>query len=317
MSPVAEAMQNLLLPQYSSIRDVFGNVLTKRSKQPQPSCALLSLLENKAWPLELLNEDCAIYIREIGLADARKKCHGDVLGNVGRPWREFNGACGDFWAEMSAIRVLVTKGYNRFRAIHKQQPDGSTNDYEAYLGDSPAHVEVKNMRANKTVTDFFDREIRCLHESDPAKFDFDIIVDFPYDNPPSGEQERRIRAFLEPLRGRKPPFREDLDLVDAVARINVIAGDGRARMIRGMGPDSPEPVDKERFLGKIRDKAVEALGQMKNEQRLKVLVINFDSPSGSISEDFIRDGENEIRGVFNGAVDPYVLLYRHHIQAGN
>lgn len=313
MGSIAEAMENLLLPQYSSIRDVFEKVFVERSKQAQPGCALLSLLADRGWPLEPLNEDCAIYVREIGMADASKKCHGDVLGKVGRPGDEFNGACGDFWAEMAAIRVLVSKGYERFRAIHKQLPDGSTNDYEAYLGDSPAYVEVKNMRANKTVTDFFDREIRGLYESEPAGFAFDIAVDFPYDDPPNGEHERRIRAFVKTLRGRKPPFREELDLVDAVARINVVAGAGRARMIRGMGSDSPEPLNKERFLGKIRDKAAEAFGQMKNDQRLKVLVVNFDSPSGSIAEDFIRDGEDEIRGVFGGAVNPFVLLYRHYV----
>ena len=82
-------------------------------------------------------------------------------------------------------------------------------------------------------------------------------------------------------------------------------------MIRNIGAESPEPLDKEKFLAKIRDKAIEASGQMKDPKRLKVLVINFDSPSGSVSEDFIRDAEKAIRAEFSGPVEPYVLLYRY------
>ncbi len=81
-------------------------------------------------------------------------------------------------------------------------------------------------------------------------------------------------------------------------------------MIRGIGPKSPEPLDKERFLAKIRDKAVEALGQMRDSQRLRVLVNNVDSPSGSVSQDFISDAKGIIGAVFNDRVNPYVLFYR-------
>jgi hypothetical protein len=155
-----EAMLNLWSPRWGAIRDVFGTVLEKRSKQHDPNCFLLNSLATNARVLELVNDDCAVYVRELGLLDARKKCERDLLGQVEGPAGEFNGACGDFWAEMAAIRVLAKKGYREFRAIFKKQFDGTTSDYEANLGARGAHIEVKNMRSNKTVLDVFDREIR-------------------------------------------------------------------------------------------------------------------------------------------------------------
>ncbi len=311
MSTVAEALKNLELLQYSSIRAIFGKVLVKRSEQKELRCTLFNWLATRAHPLELLNGDCVIYIAEIGLPDAQRKCNSDVLGNVGRPFVDFNGSCADFWAEMAAIRVLRDSGYSQFRAIHKKLADGTTSDYEACRRDAPAYIEVKNMRPNKTIFDTFDKEIRRRYEMEPSKYAFNVAVDYPYDNRPTGEQEGRILGFLESIRGRKPPFHETLDLVEAIAHVNIREGRGTVLMTRGVGSESPEPLDKARFLSKIRDKAGEALSQMKDVNRMKVLVINFDSPSGSISADFIGSAQEVIRGVFNGAVDPYVLLYRH------
>jgi hypothetical protein len=263
--------------------------------------------------LELLNEDCAIYAREIGLTDARKKCGNELLGQIEQPGLKFNGFCGDFWAEMAAIRVLCAEGYSRFHPIYKRQSDGTTSDYEAYLGERRAHVEVKNMRANETVLDLFDREIRRLQDSEPSEFGFAIEVRYPYDNAHTAEQERQIRAFVGALRGRTPPFEESLDLGDAVAKIRVVDGAGTAFMSRSIGTASPEPLDKKKFLARVHTKAVEASSQMKDPQRLKVLVINFDSPSGSISEDYVRDAKNVMRAAFNDDVRPYFLFYRYPV----
>jgi hypothetical protein len=274
---IDEVMRNLLLPQYSGIRDVFDTVLAMRSRRSQPSCSLLNLLATKQHILELLNEDCIIYVREIGSTDARKKCESDLLGKAKRPEAEFNGACDDFWSEMAAIRVLAEAGYHGFHAIRKQKRAGTTSDYEAHLGNRSAHIEVKNMRAGKTVLDVFDREIRRLYASEPDKYAFNIQVDYPYDNDPTGEQGRTIRSYVASLRRRQPPFKDQLDLGEAVARINVIQGSGSALMIRNIGPDPPEPLSKAKFLAKIRDKAEEARAQMKDKQRLRVLVINIST----------------------------------------
>src|ERR1700720_695095 len=230
-------MLNLSRPEYSALRTVFGKVLEARSKQPQADCSVLNLLAKKAHPLELLNEDCAIYVREVGLEDTAKKCNRELLGLVERPAREFNGGCGDFWAEMAAIRVLASKGYSRFRPIFTMESDGTTSDYEGYLETAPAHIEVKNMRANKTIVDLFAREIRALYASTPAEYSFNIGVDYPYDDAPSAAQERTIREYVSSLRGGSPPFKEQLDLGDATAWVNVVAGSGTASMIRGIGPE--------------------------------------------------------------------------------
>lgn len=277
MDTTSESLTNLELPQYSSIKALFGRVLLKRARFEQPDCTLFRWLAREIHELQFLNEDCAVYIGEIGLEDALRKCHREVLGNVRLPFLQFNGSVADFWAEIAAIRVLRSKGYTRFRAIHGQQPDGSTSDYEAYRGDQPLYIEVKNMRPNKTVQHVFEREIQRLHENDPHHYAFQVVVDYPFDNLPTGDQERKIREFLKSIRGRKPEFHESLDLGEAVARITVREGGGTASMTRGISFESPEPLRKEWFLGKIRNKAEEAYVQMNNVSRPKVLVVNFDS----------------------------------------
>jgi hypothetical protein len=310
---VREAMLNLSATEYSAIRDVFGTVLEKRSKHDKPDCALLNLLATRHHLLELLNEDCGIYVRELGLVDARRKCEKELLGQaVGRA-REFNGAFGDFWSEIAAIRVLSDEGYHRFKPIFKEQSDKTTADYEAFRGADRAHIEVKNMRSTETILNVFDEELRRLHDSEPQGYSFNIEVRYPYDKRPTGEQERAIRAFLSNICGQKPPFERSLDLNDAVAQIKVIEGNGTVFMSRSLTLDSAESLDKEKFLAKVRDKADEALAQMRNSQCLRVLVINFDSASGSISDEFVWDAKNVISAQFNGRVEPYVLLYRYRV----
>jgi hypothetical protein len=83
-SLVKEAMENLALPEFSSIRDVFGKVLAKRSTQNGPDCALFHLLARKGWPLEILNEDCRIYVEAVGVQEAQRKCHAELMGKAKR-----------------------------------------------------------------------------------------------------------------------------------------------------------------------------------------------------------------------------------------
>src|SRR5262249_27251922 len=112
------------------------------------------------------------------------------------------------------------------------------------------------------------------------------------------------------LRGLKPPFTKQLDLIDHISRVTVSEGKGTTAMIRQFGPSSPEPLSKDWFLAKIRHKAEEAYGQMKNSSHLRVLVINFDSPSGFLSGDFVSEARTAMSEAFKREVDPYLLLYR-------
>ncbi|HWR35396.1 MAG TPA: hypothetical protein VN622_05945 [Clostridia bacterium] len=210
--------------------------------------------------------------------------------------------------------MLRDAGYSRLRAVHKQLPDGTTSDYEGYRGESAAYIEVKNIRANTTILDAFNHELRRRYEAEPEQFGFNVAVDYPYDNPPTAEQERRIVAFLESIRGLKPPFTKELDLVESVSRITVRDGEGTTMMTRGWSWESPEPINKDWFLSKVRSKAEDASSQMRDDARLKVLVINFDSPSGSLSGDFIESARGVMRDAFGGNVDPYFLLYRNDSQ---
>jgi hypothetical protein len=165
------ALQNLLLPEYRALRDVFGDVLTKRSKQRESDCFIFRLLErNQVHELRDLNRDCAIYVREVGLEEAHRKCKGELSGAVTRPPREFNARCGDFLAEIAAIRVLSGDSFHRFRPIAKNRRDGATNDYHAHREQVPAYVEVKNLHANDTILDVFIREIGRAYERQPSAY---------------------------------------------------------------------------------------------------------------------------------------------------
>jgi hypothetical protein len=305
------ALQNLCLPQHSEILNVFGRVLRARAKWREPSCAILDMLERKDRILELLNEDCAVYISQIGLVDARKKCEHDVLGQVKQPAKKFNGICGDFWSEMAAIRELAKNGFHKFRAIASGKAAQTACDYEAYFHSEPADIEVKNIRSSPTVLDIFDECIRENFRSEPSEYAFNIQVEYPYDSRATPQQVRAIRSYVASLRGRTPPFNDDLDLGEASARTHVIAGLGTTFLTRAIGLDSPEPLRKDKFLAKIHEKAVEALAQMKNKQRVRALVINVDSPSGSIPEEFIRAAQDVVSLAFRGEVKPFILHYRY------
>jgi hypothetical protein len=307
---INHAMANLALPECSSIRDVFGRVLDKRSKQQNPECALFTILAMKQYPLQQLNEDCGIFVNAIGLADTQRKCRDALMGKATGPAGEFNGSTDDFWSEMAAVRTLINRGFDRIRAIHKQQLDGTTSDYEAYLGDTAAHIEVKNVRSNPTVLNVFDGEINKQFASEPAQYGFHLAIRYAYDNRPTAEQDRKIREYVKSLRGRVPPFQDALDLTEATAQISVTKGPGTSMMIRGLRPDSPESFSKERFLAKMREVAGNALSQMKDENRLRVAVINFNSPSGSISEEYLHEAEELIVNDFGGAIQPIILFYR-------
>jgi hypothetical protein len=308
---VKQALANLELPEYAGIRTLFRVVLTKRSRSLEPRCTLFNWLAVKAYPLMQLDNDCDVFAKELGVAEAQRKCHADVLGNIDRPFLEFNGSCADFWSEMAAIRVLKENGYTNFKAIHKKRLDGTTSDYEAARGQDLAYIEVKNIRPTRTILDVFQRELRSLYEKDPQNYSYSLGFEYPYDNPPTAEQERRIKRFLADSAGRPLPFSATVDLGDVTTVVHVEEGFGNTFQTRSISFDSPEPVDKQKFLMKIRQKAEEAYVQMKEEKRLKALVINYDAPSGSVSSDFLSDARAVVKQVFNNAVDVYVLFYRH------
>jgi hypothetical protein len=305
-----QAMWNLSLPQYSGIMDLFGNVLARRAKQRDSDCALFNLLARKVPLLQAINGDCSLYVRAIGLVDGRRKCEADLRGNVTRPAEGpsgFNGACGDVLAEIAAIRMLAGRAYDRFRAL--STGTDKTSDYEVYFRDDRACIEVKNMRPTETVLNLFDQAIREAYKAEPAQFAFNIAVEYPFDTRPTGQQMSAVKQCVASMRGRTPPFIEPLDLQDAIVQITVVKGYGTACMTRRLTLDSPESLDKQRFLNKVRDKALEAMGQMRDDTCLKVLVLNYNSPSGSFPSDFHDDAIVIIRAVFRGLVDPYVLFY--------
>jgi len=99
----AKALTSLQDIRHAAIRDVFGAILKKRATATEPDCTLFQWLAHGAFSLDLLNKDCAVYVRELGLGNARQKCATELDGKARGPKKEFNGAFADFWSEMAAI----------------------------------------------------------------------------------------------------------------------------------------------------------------------------------------------------------------------
>ena len=82
---------------------------------------------------------------------------------------------------MAAIRVLQKDGFRKFELIGKDEPDGATNDYRAWRGETPAYIEVNNLHANATVFDIFAREIGLVYAREPWNYAFHLAIDYAYD----------------------------------------------------------------------------------------------------------------------------------------
>jgi len=314
---VTQAAEHVLqsLTHYEAIRELFGDVLTKRRKQNDSDSFIVRLLDrNQMHDLVALNRDCAVYIRELGLAKAKQRCRNEVGGVFKRQAREFNMRRGDFWAEMAAIRVLLTKGFQKFELVGQNQQNGATNDYRAWLGDTPAYIEIKNLHPNETVFDVFIREIGRAYDNEPSNYSFHLTSDYASEYPPTGEQECLIKDFILTIKGRTPPFRERLSLIRGIATVDVSAGAGDAHLCRGVGGDCPEPVDEDWLLRKVRSKAEEARRQIPGGNHVKVLVLNVDTTSAMLNFQFVEEATRQIREVFAGEIRPYVLHFRSLVE---
>jgi len=311
---VDQAFANLLSLENRPIQDIFGEVLAERNKQRESDCFIFRLLAlGQINELAELKRDCDIYIRELGLKEAQRKCRDEIMGAVRLSPREFNARCGDFWAEMAAVRVLADEHFYRFRPFARKEGK-RTSDYLANLESVPAYVEVKNLHANEIILDIFVREIRKAYSRQSSSYAFHLRVDHPYDHRPTGEQERIIRDFIQRIGGRQPPFREALNLVNFQATVDVTAGEGNAHLCRAVGGNYPEPVNEEWLLKKVRNKAEEALGQMPVDYHVRALVVNVDSTTAMLSSDFFEKAQQEIRDVFMENIRPYVLHFRRLIK---
>src|SRR3981081_2499430 len=130
-APVDEAFENLLSLENRPIQDIFGEVLAKRTKQRESDCFIFRLLAlGQIHELVELKRDCDIYLRELGLKEAQRKCRDEIMGAVRLPPREFNARCGDFWAEMAAVRVLADDHFHGFRPFARKEGE-RTSDYLA------------------------------------------------------------------------------------------------------------------------------------------------------------------------------------------
>ncbi len=308
---IPAALAALSRPENIPIRLIFGRALEARSREPvNHSCGLFGLLSRDGWPIDQFNGQCADYLKLVDPENAQRKCWSDLRGCIASPVRDFNGGCADFFAEINAVRVLSVEQYHSFFPITGRLQDGTTADYSAVNSQGEhVYVEVKNIRSNRTLADIFCETIQQFESEQPGMYPYRLCVDYPSDEPPTGEQVREIEEYVRSLKGRIPSANEQLHLGEFSVRIGVEKGEPYAFMTRGIGPDTIEPLNKARFIGKVRSKAEKAATQMCGTTHRKVLVINYDTPSAEISLDFVESAKAEMLDVFQGNVVPYFLHY--------
>jgi hypothetical protein len=310
---IQKGLENLDLPQYEAIKSLFGQLLVRRAQQADPRCGLFQRLAEKNYIMKPLNDECATYVRELGLSHALRKLRENVSGHVKRPQDEFQQRIVDFNSEITAVNLMSRQGAIEFRAIHQNDPSGLTIDYLASRRGEPLSIEVKNLRTNDTALDIANYELAQLYAAEPELFPFHAVLTFYDDEPPSAEQERRIEARVRSWRGRTPPFRDTLDLLSGQATFEVQAGEGRVIGVRGWSAEQPATIDKPRFIGRVRATAEKAKWQMRMLTNRKVLVLGFNPPSYDISGEFLEAAAQEIDEVFERKVEAHFLLHGHEL----
>jgi hypothetical protein len=312
---VQQALENLNLPEYSGIRAVFGSIFEKRSTLPDPDWVWFTILADRRPPADSINDVCSRYVSLVTEPDARRKCEADLLGPAARASpKTLQNCVGDFYAELAGVTELAELGFSGFKAVNASST-AKAYDYNAQFANQTACIEVKHLRSPRTVLDAFIDEVWRLAAANAEQYQFSLAIDYPSDNTVTADQETEIMVCLASLTGRKPPFMTSLGFADGtVARLTARPGPFTAFGTRAIAIDDPERFSVEGFLNKVREKTERAVGQMANEECVKVLVININSPGAQLALDHLEAAEGVVRASSNGRLRPYFLHYYHFVK---
>ncbi len=264
--------------------------MKERCDNPAPACLLLDQLSLcQEYYLKMWDADCSAYL--LCLREPRMgalKAEDDLFSRAKSCSRdEFDKYVGDFDAEMTAVRELSRIGFREFESI-LTRPDVKTVDYRARLNSDDVCVEVKNIRAPITILDVFASGIRARHREEPSRA------------------------------GKKAPFAENLELDGGIAvTVRIENGSGQAAMTRGEGFEKRGETSLPGFLNKVDFHTRKAMLQFANEpNRAHVLVLNINTPAGSIWSDFLNAAER-VADLSGGTIRCEFLLHGHRIAPDN
>jgi hypothetical protein len=315
------ALERMSRPDMASVSAVLGGVLRERCQNVFPACILLDQLsQNQALYLGMWESDCSAYLSYLrDPASGSVKAQNDLIGRARSCSRdEFDKYLLDFDAEMAAVRELGKIGFEQFEPIPTLQ-NAKTVDYTARYNSNDVAVEIKNLRAPRTILDVFGTELRARYREEPSRFPFRLLLTYYSDNTVTELQRREIADYTRNLAGKQPPLLDSLELNGGVAlTVRVENGTGDVAMTRGEGFERRGETSLQGFLNKVDFHTRSAISQFATEpNRAHVLVFNINSPAGSIPSDFLNAAAERVADLSNGDVRCEFLLHRYRIAPDN
>jgi hypothetical protein len=301
----------LLDPKVQGLRQVLGGVLRERMAAPDPRCSLAFLLSaNVSHLLAEWERTCTEYLRAVVSADAAAaKATSDLHHVRNASPGVFNGALGDFFAEMSIVVELAKHGFSRFAPVPTSK--GKTVDYECVGSGSDVCLECKNIRAPITIFDAFDRLMKEKRNEHPILQKVNLVIRVYSDNTVTDEQIAAIDDFLTSLAtGAQPPPVLKLP-GDVAVEITAREGHGAVMLFRSMGVGDTTPyVDREKLMAKVRDTVRKGVAQLAGCFRpVRVLGINIMSPDATIPSDWVDEIRHRVEAESGGTVQAEITFH--------
>jgi hypothetical protein len=313
------------LARFPCMTIAFGEIIEARLGASRPDSFLLHMVETRHWMLEWWESRACKYLAIIDSPEsAIDSLNGDLLGHARASNRaRFDGRLKDALAEVCAVVELSLRGGTNFKRIQPPLGQGQkAPDFECLLKSDtgelePFCVEVKNFRAPVGIVDFFKTLYDERAEAAPEILNRSIEISHYWDNTVTDEHECAVRECFNRLSNCSLPFETTFTIEDEgepiEIQVRVREGSG-VSLSRGIGGDKPSgPFTKRaKFLSHAQDKIREGVKQLKTRSdRKSLLVLNIESPDGSVESDLLLRLREMAGAESAGKVEVVFLLYYH------
>jgi hypothetical protein len=302
---------------------VFGEIIEARLGGSEPDSFILRMLETRHRMLEWWESRACKYLAIIDSPeDAITSLNSDLLGDARASSRgKFDGRLKDALAEVCAVVELSLRGGTDFKRIQPPPCQGrKVPDFEFLLKNDtgepePFCVEVKNFRAPVGIADFFKTLYDERAKSAPEILNRSVEISHYWDNTVTEDQEPIITECFSLLSSCDLPYETILTIDDEgkpiEVRLCVREGSG-VSLSRGIGGDRPwGPFTKRaKFLSHAQEKIRKGVEQLRTRSdRKSLLVLNIESPDGSVESDLLLELRKMVGAESAGVVAVVFLLY--------
>lgn len=304
-----------------SMSTVFGKVIEARASGSQPDSFILHMLEMRHQLLEWWEIRARKYREIIGNPEtAIAGLHNELLGFAKASSRsEFDGRLRDAIAEVCAVVELSLRGGTDFKRIQPPGYGQKAPDFECLLKDDigglePYCVEVKNFRAPLGILDFFKALYDERAKSTPQLLNRSIQLSHYWDNTVTDDHKCIITECFNRLSNCDLPFETTFNLDDdgAQVEVKVRVREGRGVSLqRGVGGSMDwGPFTKtDRFYSHAAEKIRKGVEQLRTRSdRKSLLVLNVESPDGTLDSDVVLKLREIVLAESSGAVEGAFLF---------